>query len=100
MRPILRTLAVAASLSCALAAHPAFADDGGKITIMVGGIAKLIYLPARLTQELGYFKAEGLDVELLSQPAEQRAAQLAQATTAQPVSNPEAQQAPQRAALA
>ena len=59
MRPILRTLAVAASLSCALAAHPAFADDGGKITIMVGGIAKLIYLPARLTQELGYFKAEG-----------------------------------------
>ncbi|MBA9902095.1 ABC transporter substrate-binding protein [Burkholderia cepacia] len=69
MRPILRTLAVAASLSCALAAHPAFADDGGKITIMVGGIAKLIYLPARLTQELGYFKAEGLDVELLSQPA-------------------------------
>ncbi len=63
MRPILRTLAVAASLSCALA------EDGGKITIMVGGIATLIYLPARLTQEFGNFKAEGLDVELLSQPA-------------------------------
>ncbi len=36
---------------------------------MVGGITKLIYLPARLTQELGYFKDEGLNVELLSQPA-------------------------------
>ena len=47
MRPILRTLAVAASLSCALAAQPAFADDGGKITIMVGGIAKLISWKSR-----------------------------------------------------
>ncbi len=36
---------------------------------MVGGITKLIYLPARLTEQLGYFKDEGLDVELLSQPA-------------------------------
>ncbi|MBN3821164.1 ABC transporter substrate-binding protein, partial [Paraburkholderia sp. Se-20369] len=42
MRPTLRHLAVAASLTCAFAAHPALAaDDGGKITIMVGGIAKL-----------------------------------------------------------
>jgi len=36
---------------------------------MVGGITKLIYLPARLTEQLGYFKDEGLNVELLSQPA-------------------------------
>src|SRR5260370_14293113 len=36
---------------------------------MVGGFTKLIYLPARLTEQLGYFKDEGLDVELLSQPA-------------------------------
>jgi NitT/TauT family transport system substrate-binding protein len=47
----------------------AFAADLPKVSIMVGGIAKLIYLPARLTQELGYFKDAGLDVELLSQPA-------------------------------
>ncbi|WP_413185599.1 ABC transporter substrate-binding protein [Paraburkholderia sacchari] len=45
------------------------ADAPGKITIMVGGITKLIYLPAKLTEQLGYFKDEGLDVELLSQPA-------------------------------
>ncbi|MBV8380901.1 MAG: ABC transporter substrate-binding protein [Paucibacter sp.] len=39
------------------------------ITIMVGGINKIIYLPAKLTESLGYFKDEGLDVELQSQPA-------------------------------
>ena len=56
-------LGAGASLTQARAAEPE------KITIMVGGITKLIYLPARLTEQLGYFKAEGLDVELLSQPA-------------------------------
>ena len=40
-----------------------------KITIMVGGINKLIYLPPKLAENLGYFKAEGLDVELQSQQA-------------------------------
>jgi len=39
------------------------------ITIMVGGINKIIYLPAKLTESLGYFKDEGLTVELQSQPA-------------------------------
>ncbi|MBN3804573.1 ABC transporter substrate-binding protein [Paraburkholderia sp. Ac-20336] len=63
--------AVAASLVlCALAklATPAQAAEPEKLAIMVGGIDKLIYLPARLAEQLGYFKAEGLDVELLSQP--------------------------------
>ncbi|MFJ9413540.1 ABC transporter substrate-binding protein [Streptomyces sp. NPDC101227] len=41
----------------------------GSIKIMVGGLDKVIYLPARLTQQLGYFKAEGLDVTLLTEPA-------------------------------
>jgi len=40
-----------------------------KISIMVGGIEKIIYLPAKLAEQLGYFKDEGLDVELLSEPA-------------------------------
>ncbi|MDR6491815.1 NitT/TauT family transport system substrate-binding protein [Paraburkholderia terricola] len=44
-------------------------DAPGKVAIMVGGITKLIYLPVFLTEQLGYFKAEGLDVELLSQTA-------------------------------
>jgi len=39
------------------------------IKIMVGGIDKVIYLPAKLTEQLGYFKAEGLDVQLLTEPS-------------------------------
>ncbi|AXE95125.1 ABC transporter substrate-binding protein [Paraburkholderia terricola] len=51
------------------AAASAQDDAPGKVAIMVGGITKLIYLPVFLTEQLGYFKAEGLDVELLSQTA-------------------------------
>lgn len=40
-----------------------------KITIMVGGIEKQIYLPAKLAEQLGYLKETGLDIELLSEPA-------------------------------
>ena len=50
-------------------ARPAARQAAEKITIMVGGIDKIIYLPAKLTEQLGYFKDEGLDVELLSEPA-------------------------------
>ncbi|BCJ35184.1 nitrate ABC transporter substrate-binding protein [Actinocatenispora thailandica] len=39
------------------------------VSIMVGGIDKVIYLPAKLTDQLGYFKQEGLDVKLLTEPA-------------------------------
>jgi NitT/TauT family transport system substrate-binding protein len=40
-----------------------------KISLMVGGIEKIIYLPAKLAEQLGYFKEQGLNVELLSEPA-------------------------------
>jgi NitT/TauT family transport system substrate-binding protein len=40
-----------------------------KITIIVGGYEKQIYLPAKLTESLGYFKDEGLDVELVNDAA-------------------------------
>jgi NitT/TauT family transport system substrate-binding protein len=39
------------------------------VKIMVGGIDKVIYLPAKLTEQLGYFSAEGLNVKLLTEPA-------------------------------
>jgi NitT/TauT family transport system substrate-binding protein len=48
------------------------ASGGGsipQIKIMVGGIDKVIYLPAKLTEQLGNFKAEGLDVQLLTEPS-------------------------------
>lgn len=39
------------------------------VKIMVGGIDKVIYLPAMLTQQLGYFKDEGVDVKLMTEPS-------------------------------
>ena len=40
-----------------------------KITIMVSGIEKQIYLPAMLAERLGYLKETGLEIELLSTSA-------------------------------
>nr|WP_235913113.1 ABC transporter substrate-binding protein [Brucella tritici] len=40
-----------------------------KLTVIVGGMEKQIYLPAVLTEKLGYFKDEGLDVELINSRA-------------------------------
>lgn len=61
-------LAVAASAALVGSAPLAMAADA-PIIIMVGGINKIVYLPAKLTEQLGYFKDEGLNVELQSQPA-------------------------------
>jgi sulfonate transport system substrate-binding protein len=45
------------------------AQAADRVRIMVGGVEKQIYLPAKLAEQLGYFKDEGLDVELLTEPA-------------------------------
>jgi NitT/TauT family transport system substrate-binding protein len=39
------------------------------VKIMVGGIDKVIYLPAMLTERLGYFKDAGVDVKLMTEPS-------------------------------
>ncbi|MFB7247444.1 nitrate ABC transporter substrate-binding protein [Streptomyces populi] len=68
-------LALTSLTACANDAASTTADSGnggGKgehVKIMVGGLDKVIYLPAMLTQRLGYFADAGLDVELLSEPA-------------------------------
>ena len=59
---ILFTLSLAAAV---FAGTTAMAAD--KVTIIIGGYEKQIYLPAKLTESLGYFKAEGVDVELLNE---------------------------------
>ena len=51
------------------AAMPQAALAAGKITLMVGGLEKQIYLSFMLTQRLGYYKEQGLDVELLTEPS-------------------------------
>ncbi|MGW2252725.1 ABC transporter substrate-binding protein [Kitasatospora sp. NPDC001660] len=43
--------------------------DGPKVKIMVGGLDKVIYLPAMLTQRLGFFAEAGVNVELMTEPA-------------------------------
>jgi len=40
-----------------------------KLSIMVGGLEKIIYLPAMLTERLGYFKKAGVDMTLLDEGA-------------------------------
>ncbi|NIH81309.1 ABC transporter substrate-binding protein [Amycolatopsis viridis] len=59
------TLAVAGTAACQ-DSRVATTGANGKphVTIMVGGLNKIIYLPATLTQQLGNFTAQGLDVEL------------------------------------
>jgi NitT/TauT family transport system substrate-binding protein len=63
-RLFLTAIAIAAA-----ACTSTFAQAGEKVTLMVGGYEKQIYLPAKLAESLGYFKSEGLDVELLNEGA-------------------------------
>jgi NitT/TauT family transport system substrate-binding protein len=64
----LAALAVAALSGCKTQAD-ASGGDADSVSIMVGGLDKVIYLPAELTERLGYFKDQGLDVQLESQPS-------------------------------
>ncbi|MBV9077563.1 MAG: ABC transporter substrate-binding protein [Methylobacteriaceae bacterium] len=65
-RLVIAALALAASLV------PAAAQT--KIKIMVGGLDKQIYLPAKLAERLGHFKEEGLEVELFNSNSGSQAA--------------------------
>jgi NitT/TauT family transport system substrate-binding protein len=67
----MRRFVLAAALLLAAVA-PSAAQT--KVKIMVGGIDKQIYLPAKLAERLGYFKDEGLDVELFNSTSGSQAA--------------------------
>lgn len=64
MRHRLKSAAFALLAAATMSCHA-----GDKITIMVGGMEKQIYLPAKLAEQLGYLKETGLEIELLSEPA-------------------------------
>ena len=74
---VLQTAAAVLALGTTLAACGSGSDSSvqaanaatPKLKIMVGGLDKVIYLPAKLTEQLGYFKQEGVDVQLLSEPS-------------------------------
>lgn len=57
----------------------------GKIVIIAAGLEKQIYLPARLAMQLGYFKDQGLDVQLLNESAGANAQDMLLAGAAQGV---------------
>ena len=57
------------ALGFGLAASMPSARAEDSIKIMVGGLEKHIYLPFKLTEQLGYFKDEGLNVEMLNEPS-------------------------------
>jgi NitT/TauT family transport system substrate-binding protein len=68
--------AIAAAAALAAGCGANHGSDSGKgpggtttVKLMVGGLDKQIYLPAMLTQKLGYFKEQGLNVELSDEPA-------------------------------
>ncbi|MDB5732052.1 MAG: transporter substrate-binding protein [Variovorax sp.] len=63
-----RTFASAAAIAAAGIAAPSVWSqpklEKTKISIAVGGKAAFYYLPLTISEQLGYFKAEGLDVEI------------------------------------
>jgi NitT/TauT family transport system substrate-binding protein len=62
----------ALTAGCGGSTHDTASGGSGSTTtvrIMVGGLDKQIYLPAMLTKRLGYFKQQGLDVQLSDEPA-------------------------------
>lgn len=63
-----RFLVGAATLAAASLALPSLRAQGrlekSKVALAVGGKAAFYYLPLTISEQLGYFKAEGLDVEI------------------------------------
>jgi NitT/TauT family transport system substrate-binding protein len=72
MRKFLAAAIFAATAASSLFTAPAQAQT--PIKIMVGGIDKQIYLPAKLAAQLGFFKEQGLDVELFNSTSGSQAA--------------------------
>lgn len=62
-RPFATVIALAAVL-CVTASHGALPEKP-KITIAVGGKASLYYLPLTIAEQLGFFRDEGLQVEVI-----------------------------------
>lgn len=56
---------IAAGVAAATLPLWAHAAEKSKVIIAVGGKNLLYYLPLTIAEELGYFKAEGLDVEIV-----------------------------------
>ena len=64
--PAVRSRVLALSLVAVLVVGAAPASESGeKVTVAIGGVALIVYLPTMLAKAKGYFAEEGLDVEIL-----------------------------------
>jgi NitT/TauT family transport system substrate-binding protein len=59
--------AILAITACGGASSSSSAGQAADLKIMVGGLNKQIYLPNKLTQQLGYFKEQKLNVTLVDE---------------------------------
>ena len=71
---IARILSIVLAL-CAAAAANAQSLEKKRITLAVGGKSLFYYLPLTIAERKGYFKAEGLDVEIVDFPGGAKALQ-------------------------
>src|SRR5262245_16405117 len=64
MRPGTAWILLASAVGCLSAACGAEPSRGSRVRLAIGGQTQMVYLPTTLAQELGFYKDEGLDVEL------------------------------------
>src|ERR671930_271089 len=60
-----RVIAVTVVLAILAGGPPMAASAAEKVTVGIGGVALMVYLPTALAKAKGFFEAEGLDVEIL-----------------------------------
>jgi len=60
-----RAVAVLVVLALLAAAAPPAARAAEKVTVGIGGVGLMVYLPTALAKSKGFFEEEGLDVEIL-----------------------------------
>ena len=72
--PLLRLFAIAFALIAATAANAQNLEKK-RITLAVGGKSLLYYLPLTIAERKGFFKSEGLDVEIVDFPGGAKALQ-------------------------
>ena len=66
MHSVLRRIVVVMIVLVVLAAAvPPASWAAEKVTVGIGGVALMVYLPTALAKSKGYFAEEGLDVEIL-----------------------------------
>jgi len=75
LRNLMRVIVALAAVCALAAAVSAQSLEKPKLTVGVGGKSLFYYLPLTIAERNGYFKAEGLDVEILDFPGGARALQ-------------------------